>query len=122
MPVTKILVLNDNFIQAKSHSYLIRGDSFAVPGDKSALNPSGIRLGTPALTTRGFKEEDIKRVVESIHKGLQLAKEVSVLSGPKLVDFKRVLLESQEIQNKLTEIRLQVEDLAREFPMPGFDY
>ena len=41
----------------------------AVPGDKSALNPSGIRLGTPALTTRGLKEEDIDRVVEFIDRG-----------------------------------------------------
>lgn len=40
-----------------------------VPGDKSALNPSGIRLGTPALTTRGMREEDIKMVVQFIHKG-----------------------------------------------------
>lgn len=40
-----------------------------VPGDKSALNPSGIRLGTPALTTRGFVEEDIEKVVDLIHRG-----------------------------------------------------
>lgn len=40
-----------------------------VPGDKSALNPGGIRLGTPALTTRGMKEEDIVEVVNFIDKG-----------------------------------------------------
>lgn len=40
-----------------------------VPGDKSALNPSGIRLGTPALTTRGLVEADIDKVAEFIHKG-----------------------------------------------------
>lgn len=40
-----------------------------VPGDKSALNPSGIRLGTPALTTRGLVEEDIDEVVDFICRG-----------------------------------------------------
>ena len=40
-----------------------------VPGDKSALNPSGIRLGTPALTTRGLVEADIEKVVHFIHRG-----------------------------------------------------
>lgn len=40
-----------------------------VPGDKSALNPSGIRLGAPALTTRGLVEKDIDKVVDFIHRG-----------------------------------------------------
>jgi glycine hydroxymethyltransferase len=30
-----------------------------IPGDTSALRPSGIRLGTPWVTQRGFKEEEI---------------------------------------------------------------
>ncbi len=34
-----------------------------VPGDKSALIPSGIRMGSPALTSRGFDEADFDKVV-----------------------------------------------------------
>jgi len=32
----------------------------SVPGDKSALNPGGLRIGSPAMTTRGLKEEEFK--------------------------------------------------------------
>ncbi|ETN86388.1 glycine hydroxymethyltransferase [Necator americanus] len=39
------------------------------PGDVSALRPGGIRLGTPALTSRGFKEKDFEKVAEFIHEG-----------------------------------------------------
>ena len=39
------------------------------PGDKSALRPSGLRFGTPALTSRGFKEADIEKVAEFIDRG-----------------------------------------------------
>jgi glycine hydroxymethyltransferase len=36
-----------------------------VPGDKSALIPSGIRMGSPALTTRGFDAKDFDAVVRA---------------------------------------------------------
>jgi glycine hydroxymethyltransferase len=38
-----------------------------VPYDKrSPFDPSGIRIGTPAMTTRGFKEEESKEIAEMI--------------------------------------------------------
>ena len=40
------------------------------PGDKSALKPSGLRIGTPALTSRDMKQDDIKKVVEFIDMGM----------------------------------------------------
>jgi hypothetical protein len=39
------------------------------PGDKSALRPSGLRLGTPALTSRGLKEVDMEKVADFVHRG-----------------------------------------------------
>lgn len=39
------------------------------PGDTSALKPSGLRLGTPALTSRNFKESDFEKVVDFFHEG-----------------------------------------------------
>ncbi len=36
----------------------------SVPGDKSAIIPGGVRIGTPALTTRGFKQDDFVRIAD----------------------------------------------------------
>lgn len=33
-----------------------------IIGDKSAITPGGVRIGTPAVTTRGYNEEDMKQV------------------------------------------------------------
>ncbi|XP_042208961.1 serine hydroxymethyltransferase-like [Homarus americanus] len=89
-----------------------------VPGDKSALNPSGIRIGTPALTTRGMKENDFKQIVTFMDEAFKIAKTVQDKSGPKLVDFKRVLNE-EEFKARVTALREKVEDYARKFPLPG---
>ncbi len=43
-----------------------------VPGEKrSAFDPSGIRMGSPAETTRGRKEKDMKKIAERIDKILR---------------------------------------------------
>ena len=45
-----------------------------IPGEKrSAVDPSGIRLGTAAETTRGRKEKDFKKIAEKIDKILRAA-------------------------------------------------
>ncbi|CAK1547292.1 unnamed protein product [Leptosia nina] len=92
-----------------------------VPGDKSAMNPSGIRLGTPALTTRGLKEADIDRVVDFIDKALKLAAEITKISGPKLVDFNKVIEENAEFKEKVHSLRENIEKYSRGFPLPGYD-
>jgi len=45
-----------------------------IPGDRSARNPSGIRLGTPWITQRGFRAPQIERLAEIIARVLQATK------------------------------------------------
>lgn len=69
-----------------------------IPDDpRGAMDPSGIRLGTPAITTRGMKEGEMRTIVEFIDKAV--------------VNFKD--------DAKLAEIKANVEELCKKFPVPG---
>jgi glycine hydroxymethyltransferase len=90
----------------------------SVAGDTSALVPGGIRIGTPALTTRGFEEAHFEKVADLIHKGVQIAQEVKKATTPgKLVDFKKYIAENN--LPALDELKAEVKALATQFPMPG---
>ncbi|KAL8681298.1 MAG: hypothetical protein Q9186_002562 [Xanthomendoza sp. 1 TL-2023] len=43
-----------------------------VPGDKSAMKPGGLRMGSPAMTTRGLQPEDFARVAEIVDRAVTL--------------------------------------------------
>jgi glycine hydroxymethyltransferase len=69
-----------------------------IPDDPNPpLRPSGIRLGTPAATTRGFGDPEMKQLASWI---------LRTLSNP-------------EDESALTEIKSEVEDLCARFPVPG---
>merc|ERR1719337_761007 len=60
-----------------------------VPGDASALSPGGVRIGAPAMTTRGCTEEDFKKIGEFLDRCAQIALAVQKEKGKKLVDFEK---------------------------------
>ncbi|URE46777.1 interconversion of serine and glycine (By similarity) [Musa troglodytarum] len=93
----------------------------SVPGDKSALVPGGIRIGTPAMTTRGLKEKDFETVANFIHEGVQIALKAKVcVKGTKLKDFMDYV-ESPDfsLKESVSELKKKVEALTNQFPMPG---
>jgi len=48
----------------------------SVPGDTSPFNPSGVRIGSPLVTTRGMKEKEMDKIVELIYKALVLKESI----------------------------------------------
>ncbi|XP_057571086.1 serine hydroxymethyltransferase, cytosolic isoform X2 [Hippopotamus amphibius kiboko] len=91
------------------------------PGDKSALRPSGLRLGTPALTSRGLLEEDFQKVAQFIHRGIELTLQIQDAVGARatLKEFTEQLAGAQEHQQAVATLRAQVESFAATFPLPG---
>merc|ERR1719326_243990 len=88
-----------------------------VPGDKSALSPSGLRIGTPAMTSRGLVEEDFVKVGQLISKAIKVSQDIQVTSGKKLADFKRVMKENPP--GTMLELKQEVESFASCFELPG---
>ena len=89
----------------------------SVAGDTSALMPGGVRIGTAALTSRGFMEADFEAVADLIHEGIQIAIRVQEKSGKALKDFIPALEGNAEI----AALKAKAEALATSKPMPGFD-
>lgn len=94
-----------------------------VPGDKSALMPGGIRLGTPAATTRGLTEEDFARVAEFVDRATDIALEVKA-DTKKIAAFRAALADPEaaaEAYPKIKALKEEVVAFSRTFPTIGFE-
>ena len=92
-----------------------------VPGDRSALVPSGIRMGTPALTSRGLVEADFDVVADFFARGIDIAADIKAgLPSKKLKDFKLHLNEGASAEPALVDLRAEVSEFASQFPTVGF--
>lgn len=75
---------------------LITCNKNMVPGDKrSPFVTSGVRLGTPAVTTRGFKESETKTMAQLIARALKNSQDAGILE----------------------KVKTDVRDLCRQFPV-----
>lgn len=73
----------------------------AIPNEpRSPFITSGIRIGTPAITTRGFKESEVKQVAQLI---------LQVFSNP-------------HDEGNLAEVAKSVRDLTARFPLDQIEY
>ncbi|EGV66229.1 hypothetical protein CANTEDRAFT_112774 [Yamadazyma tenuis ATCC 10573] len=89
----------------------------SIPGDKSALVPGGIRIGAPAMTTRGLGEEDFKKIVSYIDQAVIIAKEIQdslPKSANRLRDFKAAVVQGSE---QISSLKQEISAWAGEFPL-----
>merc|ERR1711907_174694 len=56
----------------------------AVHGDVSALSPGGVRIGSPAMTTRGCTEADFVQIAMFLDRCCRIALDVQKEKGKKL--------------------------------------
>lgn len=91
-----------------------------VPGDKSAMVPGGIRVGSPAMTTRGFAEAEFEQVAKFIDRGVKIALDVQKAAGTtKMVDFRNAL--TAKSWPEIDQLKSDVTALCSKFPTVGFE-
>jgi len=89
-----------------------------VPGDVSALSPGGLRLGSPAMTTRGFSESDFEKVAGIVDRAVKISKDFkATVESKKLKDYFSKLGNGDGVL-ELIQLKKEVAEWARDFPLP----
>ncbi|ORY56409.1 serine hydroxymethyltransferase [Pseudomassariella vexata] len=97
-----------------------------VPGDKSAMIPGGLRIGTPAMTTRGFNENDFVRVADIVDRAVTIAARVDKNARKAAEDkgekyklkFFFEQLGTGEDDAEIVQLRAEVADWVGTYPLP----
>ncbi|KAI1920120.1 Cytochrome B translational activator protein cbs2 [Ophidiomyces ophidiicola] len=99
-----------------------------VPGDKSAMKPGGLRMGTPAMTSRGFAPEDFSRVADIVDRAVVITQKLDKAAKAEaeaknrknpssLKAFFDYIGEGEEV-SEIVQLRKEVEDWVGTFSLP----
>lgn len=88
----------------------------------SPFYPSGVRLGTPLVTTRGMKEAEMKQIAKWIAQVVELVKDYELPQERKerssfIKKFRQEIKDNAELK----KIRVEVKELATKFPLFTWD-
>jgi len=92
-----------------------------IPTDTSALVPSGLRVGAPSLTSRGFNEAHFDTVAEFLHRGVALTVDIKQRmgkEGKKVKSFKAGL---DAYAPEMDALKAEVTAFCQQFPVLGYD-
>lgn len=95
----------------------------SVHGDVSAITPGGVRLGTPAMTTRGMREADMLKIANFLDRIAKLAVRIQAADkeNSKLKAFVEYARNTEPFNKELADIKAEVVGYAKTFPLPGIN-
>ncbi|OIT39077.1 PREDICTED: serine hydroxymethyltransferase 7-like [Nicotiana attenuata] len=85
--------------------------------DNGSITPGGVRIGTPAMTSRGCIENDFETITDFLLKAAQITNSVQREHGK----LAKAFLKGLENNKDVIELRTRVESFASLFAMPGFE-
>ncbi|KAF5733500.1 Serine hydroxymethyltransferase [Tripterygium wilfordii] len=92
-------------------------NKIAIFDDNGTITPGGVRIGTPAMTSRGCLESDFETMADFLLRAAHLASVVQREYGK----LQKTCLKDLENNKDVLELRARVETFATQFVMPGFD-
>lgn len=89
-----------------------------IPYDpRKPLDPSGIRVWTPAATTRWMKEDEMKIIARIFTDAIKITKEVKWYNSTVEDKSNMEVFENKDLQVKLKSLKQEILDLCKKFPI-----
>ncbi|KAK1386135.1 Serine hydroxymethyltransferase [Heracleum sosnowskyi] len=87
-------------------------NKIAIFDDNGMITPGGVRIGTPAMTSRGCLESDFETMADFLFRAAQIGN---------LVQRQKTSLKGLQSNKDIVELRTRVENFATQFALPGLD-
>lgn len=113
----KPLDLTGAKVEAVLEKMLIYANKNSISGDASPINPGAVRVGTPAMTTRGMTEEDMIILVDYFEKAVNMCLKIQAKSGKKIKEFIDAI-GAEEFKEEFAQLQSDMREYTKRFPVP----